>query len=107
MRIYVNNTAKDLVVTLADSDTDVDASEVPVTLTGFEDGFDGPVRFGPIIVTDKAYVPSSGDILGHTVLTMPWQPADVADPGRLRIEVNVQWPKLQTVRPLRWVKIRS
>lgn len=107
MRVYVRNTAKKLIVTLAD-DTDVDATGVDVTLTGFERTYDGPERWAARAISDKVYVPAAGDTPGYTVLTMPFTEADVAEPGWLRIQIDADWPGgPQTVRPLQGVRIRA
>lgn len=112
MRIYVNNKAKVLEVTISDPDVDVDATALPVTFTGF-DGFyeDDIIRFGPTVITDKVYHPPVGDTRGFTVLVMPWQDADVAEPsgyGGIRLQVDIDWVEgPQTIRPLQLIKIRA
>lgn len=110
MRIYVDDLTPEMVFTISDPDTDVDATSVPITLIGTIDG-DVVVSRAP---DSAVFIPGSGtpgadDEFGVTRCQLDWQPGETSRAGRMKFKAVVEWlgmPDPQTIKPLSTVRIR-
>ena len=98
--LYAGDLEPSLRVTLSDKNADVDVTDATaVRVIGRRDGTVAFTRTGTDLTLEHAD--------GKSVVTMPWKTGDTATPGRIEIEIEVEWPgqRPQTFRPTNDVRV--